>query len=255
MAKIYFNRPIIKHLEETTVINFFWQDEKLGESIYVRDTRKDIYRDNKVVFGDIELYEKKDEPKAWNCDIVDMRVPSYEVYGFYTGEGVNFEIIGPAEPVFVIHQQETKMSLATVGYMPQTKDEIPEATLGLFHVGTKIKYRRNGQQVVDELTKKGWVRIVGPSDYKFGIITVEDAFKEKLKREEDVKNPEKAKEFFREQKEKITKAVIDGNISSEFGGSLLSYMKDKTDNDDSFVTDYYFLADDVKKLIKLEIIL
>jgi DNA-binding transcriptional regulator YhcF (GntR family) len=249
MAKIYFNRPIIKHLEETTVINFFFQHDE-GDAIYVRDTRPDIYRDNKVVFGDILLYEKKDEPGSWNCDIIPMETPSYDIYGFYTGEGVDFEITAPAQPVFMIRQQETKLSLATVGYMPQTTDEVNEVALGLFHLGTRIKYRRDGVQIIDELTKKGWIRRMGPDDHKFGIITVEEAFQEKLKREEMLKDPVKAKEFLDEEKQRIIDAKNRKDIPEELANSLIRY---KEDNDPNMI--YYFLASDVKELVKKGIIL
>ncbi len=250
MAKIYFNRPIIKHLEETTVINFFFQKDG-GESIYVRDTRKDIYRDNKVVFGDISLSKHPTEPLAWNCDITEMLTPSYDIFGFYTGEGVDFEIIATAQPVFMIRQIETEMALANVGYMPQLDDEVTEVALGLFHLGTKIKYRRHGVQIVDELTKKGWVRRMGPDDHKFGIITIEEAFKEKLEREEKLKNPEYAKEVLEEEKQKIIDAKNRHDIHPELADSLLKY-RDGIGGDDMT---YYFLASDVKNLLKKGIIL
>jgi hypothetical protein len=249
MAKIYFNRPIIKHLEEVTVINFFFQKDG-GDAIYVRDTRPDVYRDNSVVFGDIELYPHPTEPKAWNCDITEMLIPSYDVYGFYSGEGVDFEIVASKEPVFMIRQKETELSLATVGYMPQTKDEMTEVALGLFHIGTRIKYRRGGVAIVDELTRKGWVRRAGPDDHKFGIITVEEAFKEKLAKEEMLKDPVRAKEYFAEEEQKIRDAKNRKDIHPELANSLLQY---KHDNNKDNV--YYFLASDVKELVKKGIIL
>lgn len=248
MPKIYFNRPIIKHLEETTVINFFFQKDG-GEAIYIRDTRKDVYRNNKVVFGDITLYKHPQEPNAWNCDITEMQVPSYDVYGFYTGEGVDFEIVSAKQPVFMIRQKETELALATVGYMPQTADDVNEVALGLYHQGTQIRYRRDGVQIIDELTKKGWVRRAGPDDHKFGIITVEEAFQEKIKKEEMLKDPVKAKEFLEEEKERIRDAKRRHDIHPELADSLLRYKEDDRD------MTYYFLAKDVKDLVKQGIIL
>ncbi len=249
MPKIYFNRPVIKHLEDTTVINFFFQKDG-GEAIYIRDTRKDVYRDNKVIFGDITLYPHPTEKKAWNCDITDMQIPSYDVYGFYTGEGVDFEIIAAAEPVFMIRQKETELALANVGYMPQTDDDVNEVALGLFHVGTRIKYRRDGVQIMDELTKKGWIRRMGPDDHKFGIITVEEAFQEKLAREEMLKDPVKAKEYLEEEKQKIRDAKNRKDIHPELADSLLRYKEGVGGN-----MTYYFLARDVKDMVKRGIIL
>ena len=71
MATIYFNRPIIKHVPEPTVINFFWQKGE-KEAIFVRDTRKDVYRDNYVVFGDAELYQNPLNKTEWYADIKEM---------------------------------------------------------------------------------------------------------------------------------------------------------------------------------------
>ena len=251
MPKIYFNRPVIKHLEEPTVLNFFFQKQdkegnRLGEAIYIRDTRKNIYRNNTVLIGDIELYPKPDEPRAWNCDIVEMQPgkETYDVYGLYVGEGVDFEIIGPQEPVFRIAQQQTEMALATVGYMPQTKDEIELALLALCHLGTKVKFRRKGVQIVDELTNKGWIRRQGPDDHAFGIITVDEAFENKLKREEMLKDETKAKEYLEEQIQMIRDAKNRHDIPPELADNLLAYKTDKNPN-----MTHYFLAKDVKKLI------
>ncbi len=250
MAKIYFNRPIIKHLEEPTVLNFFFQKEG-GESIYVRDTRKDIYRDNKVIFGDVSLHKNALDEKEWYCDISEMPIMSYDVYGIYTGEGVDFEIMSKKDPVFMIRQQEVEMALATVGYMPQG-GEVPEVALGMFHIGTEIKFRRNGVAVIDKLTSKGWIRLMGPSDHRFGIITVEEAFREKLKRERDLKDPIKANNIAQEELQKIRDAKTRHSIHPELADSLLTYKKKKGLDDD---TTYYFLASDVKDLVSRGIIL
>lgn len=249
MAKIYFNRPIIKHLKEPTVVNFFFQKGD-KEAIYIRDTRENIYRDNKVVFGDITLYQNPADSTEWYCDIVEMETKNYDVYGFYTGEGIDFEIESSKQPVFMIRQVETELSLATVGYMPQG-GEVPEVALGLFSLGTKIRYRRNGVQIIDKLTTSGWVRVKGPDDHKFGIITVEEAFQEKLKREEDMKNPEKAKEVMEENIQRIRDAKNNHDIHPELADSLLRY-KQADENDDMI---YYFLAKDVKDLVNKGIIL
>ncbi len=249
MPKIYFNRPIIKHLEEPTVVNFFFQKGD-KEAIYVRDTRKDIYRDNKVVFGDIELYQNPTDNTEWYCDIKEMKKNNYDVFGFYTGEGVDFEIESSDQPVFMIRQVDTELSLATVGYMPQG-GEVPEVAIGLFYTGTKIKDRRNGIQVIDKLTQNGWIRVQGPDDHRFGIITVEEAFKEKLKREEDLKNPIKAKEVLQEGLQRIRDAKNNHDIHPELADSLLRYKQDQSKSG----MIYYFLAKDVKDLVNKGIIL
>ena len=248
MAKIYFNRPIIKHLEETTVINFFLQKDKASDNILVRDTRKDVYRDNYVVFGDIDVYKNIAKKGEWYCDIVDMKVPDYTVFGFYVGEGVDFEVIASKDPVFLIRQKNTEMSLATVDYMPQGT-EVPEVALGLFHVGSKIKYKRNGVQVLDELTNKGWVRRQGPSDNQFGIITIEEAFQKKLKREEMMKDPKVRDEIVKESIQRIRDAKGKHDIGVEFADSLIDYKLGKNQG----VT--YFLASDMKNLKEKGIII
>ena len=248
MAKIYFNRPIIKHLEETTVINFFFQKDG-GDSIYIRDLRPNTYRNNKVIFGEVDLYRQPLDEKAWNLDITPMKIMSNDMYGIYTGEGVDFEIRSDKQPIFVIRQKELELSLATVGYMPQG-GEVPEVALGMFHIGTEIRFRRNGIPAIDKLTKKGWKRIMGPDDYKFGIITVEDAFEEKLKREEDLKDPAKKKDMEEEGLQRIRDAKSHHDIHPELADNLISY---KTDEKEDMT--YYFLASDVKDLISQGIIL
>lgn len=251
MAKIYFNRPIIKHLEEPTVLNFFWQKEG-GESIYVRDTRKDTYRDNKIIFGDVSLHQDPLDEKEWYCDITEMKVMSYDVYGIYTGEGVDFEIMSTKEPIFVIRQTEIELALATVGYMPQG-GEVPEVALGMFHVGTEIKFRRNGVAVIDKLTSKGWVRLQGPNDHKFGIITVEEAFKEKLKKEEERLDPKKSTDRVQEEFQRIRDAKANHEIHPELANSLLAWKEAQSRKSEDYT--YYFLASDVKDLVSRGIIL
>ncbi len=250
MAKIYFNRPIIKHLEEPTVLNFFFQKQG-GESIYIRDTRTEIYRDNKVVFGDIALYRNQLDTSEWYCDIKEMVVQSYDTYGVYTGEGVDFEIMSPKEPIFMIRQTEIELSLATVGYMPQG-GEVPEVALGMFHIGTEVKFRRNGVAVIDKLTSRGWVRLQGPSDHRFGIITVEEAFRKKLKREADLRDPKKARDIAQEEFQQIRDAKTRHDIHPELADSLLEYKEKRGVKDD---LTYYFLASDVKDLVSRNIIL
>ena len=252
MSKIYFNRPIIKHVEETTVINFFWQKDE-REAIFIRDTRPDVYRDNYLIIGEVEeLYQNPFDKTEWYADIVEMKEENYSVFGFYTGEGIDFEIAAPGQPLFMIRQKETELSLSTVPYMHQG-GEVNEVTFGLFRLGTEIKFRRDGVQIIDKLMSDGWKRIVGPSDHSFGIITVEEAFQEKLRREEDMKNPTIAQEMLSETIERIHDAKRKHEIHPELADSLVRYKEPVPKGEDGIM--FYFLARDIKDLHEKGIIL
>jgi len=247
MAKIYFNRPIMKNLPETTVVNYFFQKEG-GDSLYIRDTRSDVYDDAKVVFGDIILYQVDGDPHTWNCDIIPMHRPNYDVLGFYVGEGTDFEVTATDEPIFKMRQKEIEMSMPNRADMPQRLDDVTEVTLGLFHPNTTIRYKMDGVEIVDTLTTKGWVRERGPEDDKFGIMSIKEAFDKKIALEEKLKNPSIKREKLLEEIEIIRDAMSRGDISYSFGTSLLSYKTDLLEGRPPKL--YYFLAKDVKDLVK-----
>lgn len=241
MAKIYFNNPIIKHLKETTILNFFSQED--GQTIFVRDTRPDVYRDQKFVYGDLRFYTKNND---YYIDIEPMKVMSGEVYGVYVGEGYDFEISCPTDPVFVVRQESTMIALGNLPDMHQG-GEINETALGMFHVGTTIEFKRDGVPIRDELTKKGWVRAVGPSDKDFGIITVEEAFVKKVKNQEEARKKEE--DSAREYIERINSAKERGEINPILARDLVNARLDTDENNI-----YMFLASDIKELKRKKII-
>ena len=241
MAKIYFNNPIIKHLKEVTILNFFSQSD--GKTIFVRDTRPDIYRDQRFTYGDLDLYVKNGD---YYIDITPMKTMSGEVFGIYVAEGHDFEIKAEKDPIFIVRQESTAVALGMLPGMHQGA-EINETALGMFHVGTIITFKRDGVQIKDELTKGGWVRRQGPSDKDFGIITVEDAFKKKL--EGDKKSARTIEDEAREYVERINLAKKNGEINPILAQDLINAKTD--DNEDHI---YMFLAEDIKELRRKKII-
>ncbi len=241
MAKIFFNNPIIKHLKETTILNFFSQSD--GKTIFVRDTREDIYRNQYFVYGDLTLYTKKGD---YYIDIDPMNIMSGEIFGVYIGEGYDFEIKTEKEPIFIVRQKSTLMALGMLPDMSQGS-EINETALGMFHVGTTITFKKDGQQVRDELTKKGWSRKIGPSDKDFGIITVEEAFVKKLER--NSRNESENEKSAREYIERLELAKKNKELNSALADSLI---KARTDTNEKNV--YMFLASDIKELKRKKII-
>jgi len=242
MAKIYFNNPIIKHLEEVTILNFFVEDS--GKGIFIRDTRKDIYRDQRFVYGDINFYTKDGN---YYIDILPMnRLSSGGVFGVYVGEGYDFKVIANKEPIFIVRQDSTKFTLGMTPGLDQGIDA-KEVALGMFHVGTVISFKRDGQNIKDELTKNGWVRRSGPSDKDFGIITIEEAFENKLKEEKAENNKIDAES--KEKIERLERAKKNGEINQILADELIA-----AETDDNPENIYMFLAEDIKRLKKQKIL-
>lgn len=242
MAKIYFNMPIIKHLEEITILNFFVEDS--GRGIFIRDARKDVYRDQKFVYGDINFYTKDGN---YYIDILPMnKLASGDIFGVYVGEGYDFEVVAKKEPIFIVRQDSTKFTLGMTPGLEQGID-VKEVALGMFHVGTTISFKRDGQNIKDELTKNGWVRRSGPSDKDFGIITVEEAFAKKLKNDEKAEQELDAK--VKERIERIEFAKKNKQINPILADELIA-----SELDDNPEHVYMFLAEDIKKLKKQKIL-
>jgi len=241
MAKIYFNNPIIKHLKEVTILNFFSQSN--GKTIFVRDTRPDTYRNQNFAYGDITTYMKNDD---YYIDIDPMKVMSGEVFGVYVGEGYDFEIKAEKEPIFIVRQESTHVALGMLPDMHQGS-EINETALGMFHMNTTITFKRDGIQIIDKLTKKGWVRERGPSDKDFGIITVEEAFEKKIKK--DTATVSDIENAAREYVARINSAKDRGEVNPVLADELI---RAKLDDDENHI--YMFLAEDIKNLKRKKII-
>lgn len=231
----------MKHLKEVTILNFF--SEKDGTSIFVRDTRPDIYRDQKFVYGDLDLYQKDND---YYIDIRPMSAMSGDAFGVYVGEGYDFEVKAPKDPIFIVRQKSTDMALGMMPDMHQGVD-ITETALGMFHIGTTITFKREGIQIRDELTDKGWVRRSGPSDKDFGIMTIEEAFAGKLS--EEKKNQDALAADVLETIERIRAAKEKGEINPVLADELIASKIDT--NADNI---YMFLAKDIKDLKKRKIL-
>jgi len=171
---------------------------------------------------------------------------SNEIFGVYIGEGYDFEIRAEKDPIFIVRQKSTNISLGMLPDMYQGA-EINETALGMFHVGTVITFKRDNIQIKDKLTHKGWTRIQGPSDKDFGIITVEEAFDKKLK--EDQKSFEAKEDAAREYVERINAAKAKGEINPILADDLI---KARLDDDENNI--YMFLAEDIKELKRKKII-
>jgi len=172
MATIYFNQPILKHISDITILNFFMEDS--GKSVLVRDTRQDIYSGVYKAHADIKFYEKNGD---YFIDLEDMSTYDGQMYGVFIGEGFDFEIRTDADPIFVVKQDKTDTSLASLPWL-QNKSVL-QMMLGMFTMGTTISFKVEGQPIVETLTKLGWVRTNGPKDKDLGIITIDEAFENK----------------------------------------------------------------------------
>ena len=182
MAKIYFNDRAVKTESETTILNWFSQDD--GVTIFIRDTRVDTYNGAEFVYGDIDTYKKDGD---YYIDIVPQKKADATVMGVFISEGTDFEIVTTEgkPPIFVVRQDATKMSL---GMLPSMNKGllVKEVTLGMFHVGSVLSFKRDGIPIQEALTKNGWVRRgSAPGDLDLGIKNTHEAYKDKLKKEED----------------------------------------------------------------------
>jgi hypothetical protein len=239
MAKIYFNDKIIKHLPETTILNYFIEDGPDGKSIFIRDTRPDVYENGRTfIMGDVNMYIKDGD---YYIDILPMTVLDGTVLGMYVGEGYEFKSESDVEPIFVVAQKQADL---TLGMSPTIEKQTVggEVMMGMFHLGSKISFKRDNIAFQDVLTKDGWKRIKGPADSKLGIMTTAEAFfetTERRKREE---------EKIQNNKEEIKKNLYEAAKANEIPYYLAEEMADYvTGSKDRF---FIFLASDIKLLKK-----
>lgn len=232
MSKVYFNDSIVKTEKETTILNWFC--EKSGAMIFIRDTRIDTYTGKSFIYCDVDTYMVN---KDYYIDFKDQSKMDGEVFGFYISEGSDFEISTPGglEPIFVIMQEKTEV---TMGMMPMINKGITpdKVAMGMFLVGTTIRFKMDGISIIDELTRDGWKRVSGPSNDRLGVLTTSDS----ISKAEDVKEKERKQKI-----ESLEYAVGKKEFDQEVIQALL---KAKKDTDPRNV--HIFLADDIKKLKK-----
>lgn len=206
MAKIFFNDKIIKHTPDHIILN--WFSEKDGKTLFVRDTRKDIYNGVDHIYGEINCYQ--DYKKDYYVDIEESPVQDGQtILGLYIAEGTKFTVDahGSYEPIFVIKEKSFEAGL---GMQPSTnRNQIDSVVgMGLFHLGAKISIFKGHVRVTDELTKDGWVRIRGPKDFLLGIKTTHQAFKDSNNSSEKKHKPTDMKAIQAAVKDKIIDKVV-----------------------------------------------
>ena len=219
MAKIYFNDKAVKTEKEPTILNWFAQAD--GVTIFIRDTRVDTYNGASFVYGDIETYQMDGD---YYVDIVPQKTLDGTVMGVFISEGTDFEIVTleGRPPLFVVRQDATKMSL---GMIPSMNKGIlvKEVTLGMFHVGSVLSFKRDGIPIEEALTSTGWVRRgSAPNDLELGIKNTYEVYQDKLKREEpsDEDVAKKVAELREHSKRpEVNSMVIDALIASKLDTS------------------------------------
>jgi hypothetical protein len=236
MAKIFFNDLVVKTEPETTILNWFSQAD--GTTIFLRDTRKDTYVGRNFVYGDIDPYRM--EGGDYYVDILEQRIVDGTIAGVFITEGTDFEIttIQGREPLFVVRQDSTVMAL---GMRPAMNKgiNVKEVTMGLFFEGTVISYQRDGMNLKDTLTSKGWKRTAGPKDLELGVISTADAYDTKLaKQKQDMKNEEKKLQSLKE-------SLLLPGINTAAVKAIIAAKEDKNPKNT-----HIFLLEDIKTLVE-----
>lgn len=190
MAKIFFNDKVIKHTSDHIILN--WFTEKDGKTLFVRDTRKNVYNGVTHAYGEINCYQ--DYKKDYYVDIEESPVQDGQtVLGLYIAEGTKFIVdsSGNYEPVFIVKEKAFESGL---GMQPNTNRKQIDSVvgMGLFHLGAKISIFKGDVRITDELTKDGWIRIAGPKDIIMGIKTTHQAFKDSKKNDQKKKTTDMA---------------------------------------------------------------
>ena len=245
MAKIFFNNSVVKELPEPTIIEFFSQSD--GKSIFLRDIRRETYKGRRFIVGDVRFYI--DGKGDYRIDIEPLRRFDATVYGVYSAQGTDFSITAPngKGPIFVARQKGTVLSLGTRPDLQAVPLDSDENAIGMFHVGTVISYKRDGVPIKDELRKTGWVRIAGPSDVAFGIMTVEEAIGKKEERAK--KNAAKKADEDAEFIARIEAAKASGDINPVLADELIAARRN-TDPNHIFM----FRAQEIKDLKRRNLI-
>ena len=238
MATIFFNTPILKHVSDVTILNFFSEDN--GRTIFIRDTRKDVYSNEHKIYADAEFYEDGGD---YYIDIVPLREFNGVILGFFVAEGFDFEIKTPSDPVFVVKQDTTETSLSSIPWL-QNKS-ITQMMMGMFPLGTTINFKIDGQPIKEELTKNGWVRVNGPKDRDLGIITIDEAFEKKKKLDKVMEE-----DFSGKRNEdliaRLTEAGKKGVIPDHLAKSRIKVLNNKEGDNELFM----FLTSEIALLRK-----
>lgn len=239
MAKIFFNDKVVKTLPEPTILNWFSQED--GTTIFLRDTRSDTYVGRGFIYGDLVPYKKDGD---YYVDIVEQKQLDGAIAGVYISEGSDFEIrtTQGREPLFLVRQKATAMALGMRPLMNKGID-VKEVALGLFFEGSEISYNRDGVNITDRLTQRGWERISGATDSQLGIITTEDAYRNKL---------ENDKAFEESREKKIEKLRQSLDVPGVNKAVVQALIKAKLDRDPR--NTHIFLLSDMKKLKEQKII-
>jgi len=239
MAKIFFNDKAVKTEEETTILNWFTQED--GATIFLRDTRKDTYIGRDFIYGDIDPYKMGND---YYVDILEQTALDGTIAGIYVSEGSNFEIVTleGREPLFLVRQEATKMAL---GMRPAMNKGIvvDEVAMGLFYEGTTISYQRDGMNIKDTLTRSGWKRISGPKDIDLGIVTTEEAYKEKIKRDKKMISNEA------DRLASLKDALGRKDVNSHAIKAIIAAKEDKNSKNT-----HILLLDDIKELVEQKIL-
>lgn len=239
MSKIFFNDRAVKTLPETTILNWFTQSD--GKTIFIRDTRGDIYKGRDFIYAEIDTYSMSGDMYV---DFLPQKIMDGTIMGLFIAEGSDFQIetLNGREPVFVVRQKATAMSL---GMRPMMNKGIlvTEVAMGMFFEGTTISYSRDGETIKDKLTKKGWERIGGASDLDLSILSTEDVFNRKNTLESELMIRKKDK--LAELKEALS---IPG-VNTAALKSIIASKEDTNINNTHFI-----LLSDIKELVSKKIL-
>ena len=181
MAILYSNIPLTKETKAETILELISAE---GSIFSIIDKTTEVYKNKTKLIRNFEFVKKP--MNEYQVQLIPNLVSDNVVLGLYIAEGFDFDISTKSDPVFQVIKNNVDVSLKS---FYSKKAGVSKITVGLYPIGTVIRYKINGVPYKDVLTKNGW-----STRNKFTSVS-------------DVAENAKAEEFLTEENKKINELI------------------------------------------------
>jgi len=217
MGIIFSNMPLTKETSEKTILQMFINKEA---TLTIRDyttliyfNKNKLYREFEFVLNNQREYEIKLMPVVNN---------SGTILGLHFAEGHNVRVKAKKEPVFA--QKQSNLDIDLKGFLDPA-NKMTSSVVGIYHLGSKVYYKKDGVPYCDELTKNGWK--ISVDNNSNGIESVSDVA-EKVKQKKALS--------FSEKKELAQHLLDKKEITEDLYRRYMVHIGEKSKLDINFVT-------------------
>jgi len=148
MGIIFSNMPLTKETSEKTILQMFINKEA---TLTIRDYTTLIYFNKNKLRREFEFV--LNNQREYEIKLMPVINDSGMILGLHFAEGHDVRVEAKKEPVFT--QKQSNLDIDLKGFL-NPSNKVSSAVVGVYHLGSKIYYKKNGVPYCDELTKKGW---------------------------------------------------------------------------------------------------